>query len=84
MTYSLRVKQPPTVIRDWPAIKRTKLYTRALKCFCCKPNEELDEARSEPVNNNKNTQKIVKIMPITGCSAVRPFRGVTANLNSEL
>ena len=39
--------------------------------FLLRPNKELDDARSEPVNNNKNTYKIVKIMPPTGGFTVR-------------
>ena len=31
--------------------------------FCCKPNKEIDDARSKPVSNNdKHTYKIVKII----------------------
>ena len=47
--------------------------------FFGEPNKVLNEATSEPVNNNKNICKLVKIMPPTGCFAVRRFRGVTTN-----
>ena len=33
--------------------------------FCCEPNKELDDARSEAASNNENTCKIVKIIIFT-------------------
>ena len=35
-------------------------------------------------DNNKNTYKIVKIMPTTRCFAVELFKRVTADLSSKL